>query len=95
MTARFLLHLRRWECQNTVATHQGDEEFGSIRFNQNPGQSQSSTLMGDFGEDPVRRAERDIEARLHAQGKGKARSIDPQVYEHEHDDRGEGPSSMV
>jgi hypothetical protein len=93
MTARFLLHLRRWERKHVLATYQGDEEFESIRFNQNPGESRSSTLLGDFGEDPVRRVERDIENRLHAQG--KARSTSPQLYEHEQDDRGEGSSSMV
>ncbi|KAF9457146.1 hypothetical protein BDZ94DRAFT_264615 [Collybia nuda] len=86
MTARFLLHLRRWEHKHTTSN---DDTIESIRFNQNvPG---SRSLLSDFGEDPVRRAEVDIQARRHALGKACAVDSDDLP---DNDNHGEG-SSMV
>lgn len=89
MTARFLLHLRRWEHKHTVSDN--DDTLEPIEFHQSPAAERS--MLSDFGEDPVRRAERDVETRQRA--RGKARSMDPEVYSLEYEDRGEGSSSMV
>jgi hypothetical protein len=90
MTARFLLHLRRWEHKTTFASYDAGEEFGSSRFKPNIlGRPQS--LIDDFGEDPVRRAQRESRLRREA----NARSTNPEIYEHDLNDRGEGSSSMV
>lgn len=55
MTARFLLHLRKWEekAQNGTSTRQPTEAIDFV-----PGRSDSglSSIFGDFGEDPVVRA---------------------------------------
>lgn len=90
MTARFLLHLRRWEHKHTMSDGDGDT-LEPMEFHQS--RTASRSMLSDFGEDPVRRAERDVETRKRALG--KARSMDPEDYSLEYEDRGEGSSSMA
>lgn len=88
MTAHFLLHLRRWEHKRTVSNE--DESFEPVPPSQN---SRAPRSLSDFGEDPVRRAKRDVESRMYTMA--KARLTDPEFQFREYDDRGEGSSSMV
>lgn len=88
MTAHFLLHLRRWEHKRIVFNE--DISFGSTSSSQN---SRPPRSLSDFGEDPVRRAKRDVESRMYTMA--KARLTNSEVRFREYDDRGEGSSSMV
>lgn len=88
MTAHFLLHLRRWEHKHTVFNE--DNSFGPVPPNQNGWATRS---LSDFGEDPLRRAKRDVESRMYTMA--KARLTDSEFQFREYDDRGEGSSSMV
>ncbi|GLB43999.1 hypothetical protein LshimejAT787_1501830 [Lyophyllum shimeji] len=65
MTARFLLHLRKWESAHTGFQSEGQrqdsEETTTIDFTSNPnvdraGRSTIASYIDEFGEDPVRRA---------------------------------------
>lgn len=61
MTARFLLHLRRFEAKReSLRTEDRDIEGESIVFGRNPNATSStahsSSYVDEFGEDPVRRA---------------------------------------
>ncbi|KDR67417.1 hypothetical protein GALMADRAFT_216494 [Galerina marginata CBS 339.88] len=62
VTARFLLHLREYEDMRTCGMTIGEEHYGSIRF-QNGGYESSriSTIIAQFGEDPVLRARREAD----------------------------------
>ncbi|KAF9457147.1 hypothetical protein BDZ94DRAFT_1314482 [Collybia nuda] len=68
MTARFLLHLRRWEHKHS---NKHGNTMETMQFNQRIVASQS--LMSDFGEDPVHRAESDIQ--IGKPGLGKMRVV--------------------
>jgi hypothetical protein len=60
MTARFLLHLRKWEAKYSVcaSTNNEDSTTGSVlEFAGNPNQRASRSFVDDFGDDPVQRAE--------------------------------------
>jgi len=59
MTARFLLHLRKWESRHVAfASTSTESHDGSsvLEFATNPNRRNSRAYMDDFGEDPVRRA---------------------------------------
>ena len=61
MTARFLLHLRKWEvkhsCSVTGEPSNGKTARNShLEFKMDPSQGASRSYIDDFGEDPVRRA---------------------------------------
>ncbi|GLB39446.1 hypothetical protein LshimejAT787_0606080 [Lyophyllum shimeji] len=64
MTARFLLHLRKWESAHTGFQSEGQrqdsEETTTMDFTSNPndraGRSTIASYIDEFGEDPVRRA---------------------------------------
>jgi hypothetical protein len=60
MTARFLLHLRKWEAKRSGFSTTSNESPGEnsvMEFTSNPHQRASRSYVDDFGEDPVRRAE--------------------------------------
>lgn len=62
MTARFLLHLRKWEAKHsavvTASTSDASSDIDVLEFTSNPAQrGTQSYLTNDFGEDPVHRAE--------------------------------------
>lgn len=65
MTARFLLHLRQWEAKrDSLGTADKDIEGESIAFGSNPNAASrtahSASYADEFGEDPVRRARKEI-----------------------------------
>lgn len=62
MTARFLLHLRRWEAKHSNLGTDSDgysTRAHVMEFNNSTNQGASQSYIDDFGEDPVRRAEQD------------------------------------
>ena len=60
MTARFLLHLRKWEVHHSTFGRTGNNGNAGgnsdIVFRRDPGQGASRSYIDDFGEDPVSRA---------------------------------------
>ena len=57
MTARFLLHLRMWEAQNSVVQATPSTAKPSpMEFARNPNGTNALSLVDEFGEDPVHRA---------------------------------------
>jgi hypothetical protein len=59
VTARFLLHLRKWEARHaafTTTSHDSYDETSVMEFTSNPDRRATRSNMDDFGEDPVRRA---------------------------------------
>ncbi|KAF8989800.1 hypothetical protein BDQ17DRAFT_1434223 [Cyathus striatus] len=57
MTARLLLHLRKWNDESTLSQTKGrSRQLPTLRFHVSS--QQQSSYIEDFGEDPVRRAER-------------------------------------
>jgi hypothetical protein len=57
MTARFLLHLRKWEAKHSLFATTGNENFGEtsvMEFARNPNQTASQSCIDSFVEDPVR-----------------------------------------
>ncbi|KAG6904933.1 hypothetical protein DXG01_006136, partial [Tephrocybe rancida] len=61
MTARFLLHIRKWEAKTSAGEGNGSMVISGLRFESS---SHRVSFMDDIGDDPVRRA-RDL-ARLSA-----------------------------
>ena len=60
MTARFLLHLRKWEAKHSAfvtASTSDANDIDALEFNSNPAQRDIRSYVSDFGEDPVHRAE--------------------------------------
>lgn len=66
-----------------------------IEFHHDSVSRTSRSMLSDFGEDPVRRAERGFRARQRARGKTRAVSVDSDDYSLEHLEERGGPSSMV
>ncbi|RDB27172.1 hypothetical protein Hypma_004584 [Hypsizygus marmoreus] len=62
MTARFLLHLRKWESKHSAFQSRGppneSDETTTIDFTSNPNHrsARSTSYVDEFGEDPVQRA---------------------------------------
>lgn len=80
VTARFLLHLREYEHMRTGGSIIGEEYWASITFKENTGRaSRSSSIMAQFGEDPMLRARReadmipDVQSSSVAEGLGSSR----------------------
>ncbi|KAI3608146.1 hypothetical protein WG66_006606 [Moniliophthora roreri] len=98
LTARFLLHLRKWEYKqkNLGISSQGSPNSGTATmgsFRAAPGRGQStvlSTIIEDFGEDPVAIASSSKGAGLTNM---KQRSEVAQTYEDTSSATGSGPSS--
>jgi len=62
VTARFLLHLREYEHLRTSDSITGEEYCSPIRFEENTGRASTiSSIMAQFGEDPVLRARREAD----------------------------------
>ena len=58
ITARFMLHLRRWEAQHSVTSATNGNKHDPLEFacNQTGNQRSTRSMVDDFGDDPVQRA---------------------------------------
>jgi hypothetical protein len=54
ITARFLLHLRRWETSHTSASPTHNGQLNSLKFAVD---GSIRSIIDEFGEDPVQRAQ--------------------------------------